>query len=188
MTRQIQQIILFALLAISSYGVWKYYFDKETVTADKPFTKGYSVKNIEMKITDEFGKLTAKFKSPSLIRYTDSPIVFMYSPILWTFKDGKEHWVIKSNKAEYNADLNEVGMYDNLVAQTVNDSTETIFNADNMLLNLVTNQAHSTNGVTFKQQQFIMTGQDAQFDLKNEILEVNKNVKAIYKSHQNTYE
>ena len=183
MTRQIQQIIVFALLALGSYGVWKYYFDKEIVTADKPFTKGYSVKNIEMKITDEFGKLTAKFKSPSLIRYTDSPVVFMNSPILWTFKEGKEHWLIKSNKAEYNTDLNEVGMYDNLVAQTVNDAKKSIFKADNMLLNLVTKQAHSDDGVTFKQQQFTMTGQNAQFDLKNEILEVNKNVKAIYKSH-----
>ncbi|MBL4660508.1 MAG: LPS export ABC transporter periplasmic protein LptC [Alcanivoracaceae bacterium] len=183
MNRQIQQIIIFSILALLSYTIWSYYFDREESIQEKPFTKGYSIGNLELRVTDESGNLTAKFKSPSLIRYTDSPVVFMQTPLLWTFKQGKEHWLIKSNKAEYNANLDEVVLYDNLIAKTINDESETIFKANNILLNLNSNQAYTKDGIILKQkQEFTMTGQIATFDLKNEILEVNNNVKAIYKT------
>ena len=181
MRRQIQQIIIFSILALISYAIWTYYFNKESINQKKPFTKGYSVKNIELRITDKTGQMTAKFTSPSIIRYTDSPVIFINSPLFWTYDaQGKEHWLMKSNKAEYNAEKDEVGLYDNLIAKTINDESETSFKADNILLNLKSKQAHTSDGIILIQQQFTMTGQIAKFDLENEILEVNNNVKAIY--------
>jgi LPS export ABC transporter protein LptC len=171
---------------MSSYGIWKYYFDREKQEADKPFTKGYSVENIELRITNEKGKLTAKFKSPSLIRYTDSPILHIKTPLFWLYKEGKQQWKMESDKAEYNAESNEIGLYDNLLAQSVNIDKQTSFKAKNLLLNLNNKKAHTADGVRIKQQQFVMTGQNAHFDLENELLEVNNNVKAVYKSQFKT--
>jgi len=182
MSKQLQQIIVFSLLALMSYAIWEYYFDVEDFVQDKPFTKGYSVENIELRITDETGNLTAKFNSPSLIRYTDSPIVHISSPMLLLYDDGKKHWLIESDKAEYDSNLDMVGLYDNLKAKTVNDNSEMLFTAKNLLVNLKTKIATTSDGILLQQQQLTMAGQVATFDLKNEILEVNNDIKAIYKS------
>lgn len=182
MSRQRQQIIIFSLLALISYALWNYYFNKEIEVKDKPFTKGYSVKNLELKIIDDKGLLTAKFISPNLIRYTDSPVVFMDAPQLWTYKDGVQQWLMTSDKAEYDTSLNEVGLYNNLVAHTVNDESKTVIKANNLLLDLNSKQARTDDGIVFQQtENYKMTGQIAQFDLNNEILEVNNDVKAVYK-------
>lgn len=186
MSKQSQHILMFFILSLLSYGIWKYYFDREKTEVDKPFTKGYSVENIELRITNEMGKLTAKFKSPSLIRYTDSPVLYIKSPLFWLYKEGKEQWAMQSDRAEYNAELNDVGLYDNLRAQSANIEKQTSFEAKNLIINLNNKKAHTADGVSIKQQQFVMTGQNAHFDLDNELLEVNNNVKAVYKSQFNT--
>lgn len=182
MTKQTQQIILFAIFALFSYGIWKYFFDREKFTQDKPFTKGYSIENIELKITDESGNFTARFTSPNLIRYTDSPVLFINSPLFWAYKDGKEHWLLESKNAEYNTDKEQVKFSENVVAHTISQEQPTSFEANSLLLNLKNKKAHTDDGVAFKQNDLNMTGQIAQFDLIQETLEVNKNVKAIYKS------
>ena len=182
MTKQTHQIILFAICALISYGIWKYFFDREKFTQDKPFTKGYSIENIELKITDESGNFTARFTSPNLIRYTDSPVLFIKSPLFWTYKEGKEHWLLESNNAEYNTDKEQVEFSEKVIAHTVNQEQITSFEANSLLVNLKNNNARTNNGVEFKQHHMKMTGQIAQFDLIQETLEVNKNVKAIYKS------
>lgn len=182
MTKQTQQIILFALFALVSYGIWKYFFDREKLIQDKPFTKGYSVENVELKITDESGQLTARFISPNLTRYTDSPVLHINEPLFWTYHDGTEHWLLESQKAEYNTDKEEVDFSDKLMAHTVNVEHPTYFETNSLLLDLKNKNAYTDDGVVFKQNQMIMTGQIAQFDLTHETLEVNKNVKAVYKS------
>lgn len=180
MTKQNQQIILFTILALLSYGVWKYFFDREKIIKDKPFTKGYSIEEVELKITDDLGELTAKFTSPNLTRFTDSPILHINQPILWTYKQGKQQWLLKSSKAEYNTDTDEVNFPKKMMAETTENDLPTSFAANSLLLNLDSKKAISNDGVTFKQNNLIMTGQIAKIDLTNEILEVNKNVKAIY--------
>lgn len=181
MTRQIQQIIIFSILALASYGVWKYFFDREKIIQDKPFTKGYSIENVELKITDELGKLTAKFTSPNLTRYTDTPILHITAPLFWTYKEGKEHWLLESKSANYDTEKNEVDFLNKLSAQTVNDETQLKFVANSLLLDLNNKNASTKDGVSFIQQNMTMTGQVAKFDLEKETLEVSENVKAIYK-------
>ena len=185
MSKQTHHIVIFSMISLLSYGVWKYYFDREKTDIDKPFTKGYSVEKIELRITNEKGELTAKFKSPSLIRYTDNPILYIKAPLFWLYKEGKEQWEMQSEEAEYNAELNEVGLYDNLLAQSTTEE-QTRFEAMNLLLNLNNKKAHTSDGVRIIQQQFVMTGQNAYFDLDNELLEVNNDVKAVYKSNYKT--
>jgi|GEM_PF-1786625 len=182
MTRQVQQIILFSILALVSYSVWKYFFDREKTIQDKPFTKGYSIENVELKITDELGKLTAKFTSPNLTRFTDTPVLNIETPLFWTYKEGKEHWKLESISANYDTDKNEVDFTNKLKAQTVNDETPTKFVANNLLLDLNNKKANTKDGVNFIQQNMSMTGQIAKFDLDKETLEVSEDVKAIYKS------
>ena len=181
MTRQIQNMLFFFILALLSYALYKYYFDPLIITKDKPFTKGYSVENVELKITDEKGQLSAKFKSPNLVRYTDSPLLFIETPLFWTYNDNQEHWLIQSEKAEFNTDTNEVSLIDNVIAKTINDSSETRFKTASLLVKLEDSSAFTDAGISLQQKQFKMSGQIAHFDLKNEILEVNNNVKAIYK-------
>ena len=182
MSKQAHHTIIFLILALLSYALWKYYFGEEAVEEIKPFTKGDSVENIELKITDETGALTAMFKSPKLIRYTDSPIVHITKPLFWTYEKGKQHWSIVSDKAEFNSDTQNVGLYDNLTAKTINTESQIEFNANNLLVDLKSKKANTTDGITIQQQNISMTGQIAQFDLKNETIEVNNNVKARYKT------
>ena len=171
-------------MALSSYAIWNYYFGDEEIEEIKPFTKGYSVENIELKITDETGALTALFKSPRLVRYTDSPIVHINKPLFWTYEKGQQNWSIVSDKAEFNSDTQHVGLYDNLIAKTVNSDSQIEFNAQNLLVDLKSKIANTKDGVFIKQNVITMTGQIAQFDLKNETIEVNNNVKAIYKTEK----
>ncbi len=182
MTKQNQHIVIFALFSLVSYGVWKYFFDREELTQDKPFTKGYSIENVELKITDESGQLTAKFVSPNLIRYTDSPVLYIKEPLFWTYREGKEHWLLESQKAEYDTEKEEVDFSEKLIAHTVNVDQPASFEAMSLLLNLKNKNATTQDGVVFKQNNMVMTGQIAKFDLIQETLEVNKNVKAIFKS------
>ena len=181
MTRQIQNMLFFFVLALLSYAVYKYYFDPLELKHDKPFTKGYSIENVELKITDANGHLSAKFKSPNLVRYTDSPLLFIETPLFWTYNDNHEHWLIESKKAEFNTDTNEVSLIDNVIAKTINDSSETRFKTPSLLVKLKDSSAFTDAGISLQKKQFNMSGQIAQFDLKNETLEVNNNVKAIYK-------
>jgi len=185
MSKQSSQIAVFFVLALLSYALYNYYFNTEEILTDKPFTKGYSIEDIELKITDNKGKLTAKFKAPSIIRYTDSPIMFIDQPVFWTYANGKEHWSIASKNAEYNDVKDEVVLKDNLLAKTVDKSSAVSFKANNLLINLKTHLAYTKDGISFQQDQFSMVGQIAHFDLNNETLEVNNNVKAIYKSNKN---
>ncbi len=182
MTKQTQQIILFTIFALVSYFIWKYFFDREKIVQDKPFTKGYSVENVELKITDESGQLTARFISPNLTRYTDSPILHINEPLFWTYREGKEHWVLESKKAKYDTDKEEIDFSVKLIAHTVNIEQPVSFEANSLLLNLKNKKATTQDGVVFKQNNMIMTGQIAKFDLTQETLEVNNNVKAIFKS------
>lgn len=185
MGRQSQHVIVFSILALLSFAIWKYYFDHEIIPVDKPFTKGYSVDNLELKITDETGALTAKFKSPKLIRYTDNPIVHIDKPLFWTYEEGKQHWSIVSKKAEYNSDTLQVNLLEDLKGQTVNDESQMMFKAENLMVDLKSKIAKTSDGIELNQKQLLMTGQIAEFDLKNETLEVNNNVKAIYKTNNN---
>lgn len=186
MSQQIRQIIIFSAIALFIYGVWQYFFNKEELIQDKPFTKGYSIENLELKITDDLGKLTGKFISPSLVRYTDSTIMHINKPLFWTYKDGVKHWEVKSNIAEFNPAKNEINFLEELVAKTINDDSITEFTANSLLIDLKNNLASTKDGIYLKQQNFAMTGQIAQFNLKNETLEVNNNVKAVYKSTKKT--
>ena len=170
------------MLALISYAVYKYYFDRLEIIEDKPFTKGYSVENIELKITDEKGQLSAKFKAPNIISYTDSPIINISTPLFWTYKKGVQQWVLKSNKAEYNSSESTVLLSEKVMAQTIGKDNDSNFEANNLLVNLTTNMATTNDGIKFKQDLFNMTGQIATFNLEKEILEVNNNIKAVYKA------
>ena len=132
MTKQTKQIYFFLLLAIISYSVWKIFFDQEIVVKDKPFTKGYSVDNLELRITDEEGNLSAKFNSPSLIRYTDSEQVLIKSPELLTFENGQQNWQFNSIKAIYNHKIDKVSLIDDVTAVNKNEKSKINFTSNDL--------------------------------------------------------
>jgi LPS export ABC transporter protein LptC len=103
--------------------------------------------------------------------------------LFWTYENGQQHWSIVSDKAEYNSDTSVIGLYENLTAKTVNDESQILFNAKNLLVDLNTKIANTSDGITLNKQQLTMTGQIAKFDLTNETIEVNNNVKAVYKTN-----
>jgi len=182
MTAQNKQIILFAVIALLTYAVWSKYFNREEVKKDKPFTKGYSVENIEMRMTNQLGELSAKFKSPSLIRYTDSPVLYIDTPVLWTYDNNVQQWQLNANKAELNTESNKVKLMDEVNAHTLNELEPMVIITESLILDLDSKKAHTTTGISMQQAQLSMRGQAADIDLKNKIIEVKNNVKAIYKS------
>jgi len=181
MTRQIQNMVFFALLALGSYAIYKYYFDPIKTIKDKPFTKGYSVENVELKITDANGNLTAKFKSPNLTRYTDSPILFIQMPLFWIYKNNQAQWLISSKKAEFNTIEQKVNLIEDVLAKTIDKTSSIQFKTPSLQVFLKESKAFTDAGIILNHDQYEQSGQIAHFDLENETLEVNNNVKAVYK-------
>ncbi len=181
MTQHIRQVVLFSFLAFASYGIYKYYFDPLEIEQNKPFTKGYSVENIELKITNDVGKLSAKFQSPSIIRYTNDPTILIANPLFWTYKNGIEHWLLSAQKGTFNSDSRVVFMDQNVEAKTINELSKMAFKANDLIIDLSSNMAKTENGISLNKTQFSMSGSVAQFDLENEILSVKDNIKAVYK-------
>jgi len=165
------------------YTIWQVYFVSEDIQTDKPFTKGYSVENIELKITDDSGKLVGKFHSPELVRYTDSDIIHIKMPEFWTYNDGKINWKINSNSAEFDSRKNEVDFKEKLNAESITLTPKQQFTSNSLRVLLDKHLAVTNNGIIFKQDTATMSGINAILDLKKQIIEVNNNVKAIYK-HQ----
>lgn len=182
MTRQFKQILIFSILALSSYAVWKIFVFEEEVIEDKPFTKGYSVDNLELRITDDNGKMSAKFNSPSLIRYTDSDVVMIKSPILWTYEEGNQNWQFKSKIAEYNHKLNQIKLIEKVKATSLNDDSIIKFTSNDLSIDLHEKSAQTQRGISVVKELFSMTGNIANFNFKNKNLEVRNNVKVIYKN------
>jgi LPS export ABC transporter protein LptC len=158
------------------------FFYQELIVEDKPFTKGYSVDNLELRITDEEGHLSAKFNSPSLIRYTDSETVLIQKPALITYELGKQDWLFNSISAEYNHKLNEVKLVEQVRASTQAKDAKINFSSNDLIINLKSKLAQTENGISVDKELFSMTGDSARFDLKNDKIEVKNNVKVIYKS------
>ena len=182
MTRQIRHIIAFSVIALASYSIIQYFFDEKEINKDEPFTKGYAIENLEMKITDDSGKFTAMFKSPGLVRYTDNPLIYVEKPLFWLFDKGKKNWQVNAQKAEYDVSGEKIKFIDKVKARSLNTQPVSLLAAKNLSLDLKKKKANTSSGILFKQGQLTMQGQIAQFDLKNEILEVNNNVNAIYKA------
>lgn len=182
MRQQTKHILFFLVGALLSYAVWKFFFDREPVIQDKPFTKGYSVDQFELEITDEHGEFVAKFISPNLTRYTNSDTVLIDSPNFWTYENNSEGWFFESDSAEYDYKNEQVKLIDNVMAKSL-DEIETIeLNASDMMVNLSTKIAQTENGVLIQKDTLNLKGQKALFDLTNNQLTVNENVQVVYKS------
>ncbi len=182
MSKQIPNIILFSLLALGSYAVIKYFFDEEEKIQDQPFTKGYAIEDLEMRITDKNGQFSAVFQSPSLVRYTDNPLIYVEKPLFWLYTKGKKSWQVVADKAQYNVDDESINFIEKVKAQSLNKKTQSELLAKDLLINLKNKIATTQNGIQLRQANLTMRGQKAQFDLQNNILEVNNNVKAVYKT------
>ncbi len=180
MTRQIQQILFFSIIALLSYAVIKYFFERKVKIKDQPFTKGYAIEKLEMIITDDSGKFIAMFKSPGLVRYTDNPMIFVDKPLFWSFDSGKKRWQVEAEKAEYDVSADIINFINKVEAKSIDLSPPSLLTAKDLRFNLKNKKATTENGILLQQGQLTMQGQVAQFDLQNNILEVNKNVKAIY--------
>ena len=110
------------------------------------------------------------------------PLIFIEKPLLWTYVTGNEQWKIEANKGEYDAESNQIKLIDSLQAQLQNSETNRKFNAQDLMINLENKHAFTDNGITISENQFKLSGQIAKLDLSTNLIEVNKNVKAIYKS------
>ena len=182
MTKQTKQILIFFIFAVLSYAVWKIYIYQEPIVEDKPFTKGYSVDSLELRITDEDGKISAKFISPSLISYTDNDLVFIETPELWTYEEGKQNWQFNSKHAEYNHKQDKIMLKEQVKAMSLSEDSKINFSSKDLRIDLKNKHAETENGIIVKKELFSMTGDKADFDFKNDKIEVKNNVKVIYKS------
>lgn len=182
MTHQSKQIIVFLILAIGSYGLWKYFFDREEVIKDQPFTKGYSVENFELDITDENGVFSASFHSPNLTRYTDNDVVLIDSPEFWTFENNKKNWLFKSKKAEYDYKKEQVNLINDVIVKNLDLEDAIQLDAKDLLVDLDTKIANTSNGILLRKELIKLEGQKAIFDLNTSKLTVNNNVQVVYKN------
>lgn len=185
MSGQKKHILLFCIVSLVVYSSWHIFFVTEKTEVNKPFTKGYSVENIELRITDESGKLAGKFNSPGLVRYTDSDIIHIKKPEFWTYNNGKINWKIDSNSAEFNSNKNEVDFKEKLVAVSLSESPKQQFTSNSLKVLLDKHVAVTNSGIIFKQDSAVMSGINATLDLKKQIIEVNNDVKAVYKPKTN---
>lgn len=182
MSQQLRHILFFLFAGFLTYSVWKYYFDREPEVQDKPFTKGYSVENLELQVTDENGDFVAKFVSPNLMRYTDSDTVHVEKPRMYAYSNQQESWQFDSLKADYDHKRNTVKMMQDVSVKQLNSAKQIQLKFQNLLVDLHEKKAETDSGVELEKETFNMVGERAWFDFINEKIEVKGNVKVVYKT------
>ena len=104
---RIKQILLFGLLAVSSYAVFEKYFNVESVQEFEPFTKGYALTGVTIQSTDETGQFITTIKSPAVTHYADTEITVIQQPNV-RLHEAEGDWLFTSDVGEINPQQTEI--------------------------------------------------------------------------------
>ena len=101
---------------------------------------------------------------------------------MWTYEEGKQNWQFKSKLAEYNHKQDKVKLKEQVKAISLSEDSKINFSSKDLSIDLKSKHAETENGILVIKDFISMAGDKANFDFKNDKIEVKNNVKVIYKS------
>lgn len=104
---RLKQLLLFALLAVLSYGLYERYFNDSKEQKYQPFTKGYALTGVVIKSTDDDGKVVTTIQSPAITFYADSERTIIEQPHIKLHEPNGD-WVFESEVGEINPNRTEI--------------------------------------------------------------------------------
>lgn len=181
-TARIKQLLIFMLMALLTYSVWQFSFVEVEESKFKPFTKGYSVSDVLLEITDENGQITTVINSPLLLHYADTEITEISKPqVVIKAADGKK-WIFESDKGQYIDSRFELFFPGDVVVQ--NDALDIekkiTLNTSALTVNTENQTAQSEAFIEIKQNNMFFNGVGSFINFSIQEIEVKSNVHAEF--------
>ena len=170
-SNHIKSLVLFAVLAALSYGLYEYRFSKESSWQFKPFTKGYALFDSEIQFTGDDGVIHTSIASPEIIFYADSEETVIKQPVMF-YNSGDTQWRMESSEAQINAKQSEIFFPQAVVLKTLNSESNTEINTSALTMFPEMKKAETKAHMEWLQAQMIMSGEGSVIDLNLQEIEV----------------
>lgn len=173
---RIRQLLLFILLAVSSYAVFDKYFNVNDKELFQPFTKGYAITGVSIETTDENGQILSTIKSPSVIHYADTEKTIIEQPDV-TLHEADGDWEFKSSVGEINAEKTEI-FFPNEVLVNLKDLENTenkkalAINTSALTVDMANKMGRTSNELLMEQIGSMMKGVGAVVDFNQQNIEL----------------
>lgn len=181
-TARLKQLLIFMLIAVLSYFVWQFAFVEIEESKFKPFTKGYSVSDVLLEITDESGQITTVINSPLLLYYADTEITEITKPqVVLKGSDGKS-WMFESDKGRYIDSQFELFFPGDVVVQNdaLNIENKITLNTSALTVDTENHTAQSEAFIGIKQNNMFFNGVGSFINFSTQEIEVKSNVHAEF--------
>ncbi len=176
------QLIVFALLALLSYGVYERFFGQASDIQYEPFTKGYSLEGVILKTSDADGRIISTIESPAIVHYADTEISVVTEP-KYTLHQPNGDWIFQSKKGEISADQSELYFPGKVNLLLDSKSQERVAIDTSDLRVDVNNKTGRGQGViNVIKPGMLMTGTGSVIDFNNESIEVLEDLYAEFEN------
>ena len=174
--------MLFALLALFSYGVYDRYFGQSTEVEYEPFTKGYSLEGVVMKTSDEEGRIISTIESPAIVHYADTEISVITEP-KYTLHQQNGDWVFESKVGEISPDQTELYFSGkvNLLLDSKTQDKVTIETSD-LRVNVENKTGVGRGAINVDKPGLMMTGVGSKIDFTSQTIEVLEDLYAEFEN------
>lgn len=154
-------------------------FTTHKLSADRPDLIAYHVVGVHF---DAFGKPVGKLSSPELRHYQVNNVSWLISPVLEQFSPNKPQLTISSQRAKLLQDTDEIIMYEQvqLIRAASNDKPMITMNTSNVTIDIDKETARSQAAMSAVAGSHHVDAVGFDFDHKNEILNLHKQVKVMY--------
>ncbi|WP_154223338.1 LPS export ABC transporter periplasmic protein LptC [Marinicella rhabdoformis] len=166
-----RSLIIFAVLAAISYGLYEYQFADDSEWQFKPFTKGYALFDSEIQMTDEAGQIHTSIVAPEMVFYANSEETKIKQPII-TYQAGKVRWKLESELALINANQSEITFPERVSINTLATENNTTIITQALTLFPETKLAKSSAELSMVSDTMSMTGKGSVIDLTLQQIEV----------------
>lgn len=167
----LKTLLVFALLAISSYAWYEFQFAAESQWQFKPFTKGYALFDSEVQITDEAGVIQTTIVSPEMIYFADSEQTMIKQPVV-QYRVNDVVWHLKSAEANINSDQTEILFPNEVSMASLDEQNKATLNTRNLTLYPEQEKARTAAQIKWQQAAITMTGIGSVIDLNLQEIEV----------------
>lgn len=166
-----KSLLIFAVLAAGSYGLYEYNFSDESGWQFKPFTKGYALFDSEIQITDDEGQIHTSIVSPEIIFYADSEETQIKQPQI-TYQAGNSRWQLNSESAIINANQSEITFPHTVALNSLDSENKTNIITQALTLFPETKMAKTQAELSMVSNYMSMTGKGSVIDLTKQQIEV----------------
>jgi len=179
---RLTQLLVFALLALVSYVIYEKYYVADSTVMYEPFTKGYSLEGVELKISNEAGEISSTIVAPSIIHYADSEVTVINEPV-YTMHEDNGDWIFYSKSGEINADQTSLFFPGDVNLYLDKEEKEKIaINTSELTVNFTQKTGATNQNMALEKLGFLLTGVGAVINFTDQEVEMKKEIYAEFEN------